>query len=494
MQDENSIPKKKKGKGRLARIEKRMGNINALLLKIGLWVLIIISLGLLWREYNRKYYLIKPIEVPAHISEIGYSSTVVAQRIFDELSILKKENRSVRDFQGFSADNRSAAVDFQVAGFGLSVQSLATQLRMATGKVERIIQGEIVNEGEQLSLRLRVPGQRIQDIKAPLNDLSVALDSLTKTAAFELFKITEPYLYAVYLNNQDDNKKALIAAKALLNIPEEKKWGFNLIANIEGESKNFDKSISYYKMAIADDSEFRLPYKNLAFLYKDLDSIELAVEYFEKAINLQDENDNGWDEANYYMLLVKHNLDKPKQESTKNKILKLDDPEMFNFCAASANNNGMYKETLFWSKKVLSKNKIDMQANIQAALAACVIGNRSACAQHLEQFKNFHPNNSFQLIPETILSILDEDDPRFFYLLDSIEAHHPEIMANSNGMTLFFTLENIKKGDIQAAQAIFLKEAQSENFNPMGYKEIFFIEELFPAMPDSMQQQFRKFL
>lgn len=485
-------PATKKTKSRLARFEKRIGYLNALLLKLGLWLIILLSLGMLWREYHRSYYLIQPIEVPQAMEELGYTPTVMAQRIFDELLEFVNESGSVRDFQGFSADQRTAQVDFQVAGFGLSVQSLATQLRTATGKTERIIQGEVVDEGDALALRMRIPGKRIPDIKVDKKQLSATIDSITKQAAFELFKITEPYLYAVHLNAEEKNEEALVVARGLLNDPDERKWGLNLIGNIEKVKNGNAASIFYYKLAMAEDEDFRLPVSNLAYTYQAMDSLSLAYEYFEKSIDIQPMPQKMWIQANYYMALIKEGRQTEKVNELRKELLTYEEPDLYSFCANSASDRGLYEEALTWCEKSIVLYPTNFGINMTCSMAAAATGKKEKCLDHLAAMKKFNPENPSAILPEVLISLLDKDLDHYEYLIDSVNVHHPRVAANTNGMILLDLIFNIYKGNEAEAQTITDTLVSTEGFDIRDFKEIYFTLDILPYFPDSLQTAWKE--
>ena len=480
-------PSRKKGKSRLARFEQRVGYLNALLLKLGLWLIILLSLGMLWREYHRSYYLIQPIEVPQAMSDLGYTPEVMAQRIFDGLSEFVNQSGSVRDFQGFSADQRTAAVDFQVAGFGLSVQSLATQLRTATGKTERIIQGEVVDEGNALALRLRVPGKRIPDIKVDKNQLATTIDSIAKLAAYELFQITEPYLYAVHLHDQEKIDEALVAARELLKDPDEKKWGLNLIGNLEKEKNGNAESINYYKLAMAEDEDFKLPISNLAYTYQAMDSLTLAFEFFEQAIAMQPMPQKMWTQANYYMALLKEEKQNEKINSLRQDLLAIEEPDLYTYCARAASNTALYKEALIWCEKSRLLFPTNFEINMHCTMAAGALGNKEKCQEYLAIIKKFNPENSFAILPEALITLMDKDLDQYEILMDSINVHHPNVAANTSGIQLLDLLYNIYKGNDKEAQAMVDQLVLSEGFDLAEFKEFYFTPDILPYFSDSLQ-------
>ena len=148
---------------------------------------------LLLREMRREDIEIAPIQVPTRLAEAGLSPDVVALRLLDQVVLVQNTVTAERLGQQ-RLELAGDQPDFNVPIAGLSLRALATLLRSVFGTPSKRITGEIVQEKEQLKLRLRLAGRGlIADIDGVQSD---AVDRLLAMAAPEIWRVIQPRLYA----------------------------------------------------------------------------------------------------------------------------------------------------------------------------------------------------------------------------------------------------------------------------------------------------------
>jgi TPR repeat protein len=161
------------------------------------------------RETFRDVVVIRPIGVPKALTEEGYTSSIVSQRLLDQIAMINRQNEIVsRPFlkKGKSFDTELSEVDMQLPGLGLSLRSALSYLRTTFGAGETEVGGEIIQQADnRLVLRLRVSSERgpFSDIVSTgaANDAEgggSSLDDILRIGAIQTVHTLDSYALAVY--------------------------------------------------------------------------------------------------------------------------------------------------------------------------------------------------------------------------------------------------------------------------------------------------------
>jgi len=146
------------------------------------------------RETFRDVVVIRPIGVPASLADNGYTSTIVSQRLLDQIALINRQNEIVS--RPFLKKSRSfytelGEIDMQLPGLGLSLRSVLSYLRRTFGESETEVGGEIIEQDDKrLVLRLRVSseGGPFSDIVSPVTSVGTpqgasSLDDILRAGA-----------------------------------------------------------------------------------------------------------------------------------------------------------------------------------------------------------------------------------------------------------------------------------------------------------------------
>ena len=161
------------------------------------------------RETLRDVVVIRPIGVPQVLTDDGYTSSIVSQRLLDQIALINRQNEIVsRPFlkKAKSFDTELGAVDMQLPGLGMSLRSALSYLRTTLGAGETEVSGEIIQQADnRLVLRLRVSSQRgpFFDIVSPgaASDAeggASSLDDILRAGAIQTVHALDSYALAVY--------------------------------------------------------------------------------------------------------------------------------------------------------------------------------------------------------------------------------------------------------------------------------------------------------
>jgi hypothetical protein len=157
------------------------------------------------REAYLPTMTIAAFDVPASLSERGPSGQVVAKALFDEL-ICRRElvtTLDKGDLKGVWAKNR---VDVLIPQAGFTLQSLFRYLRYATGH-EISIDGEMVLDGDNATLKVRVAGKPPSVVKGPV----AQWEKLVTDAAGGVLEATQPAVHAAWLGLKAETPDDLAA-------------------------------------------------------------------------------------------------------------------------------------------------------------------------------------------------------------------------------------------------------------------------------------------
>ena len=175
-----------------------VANLRMVLLRNALIVLALVAAVVLVvvvgvREARRPTLTIAAFDVPPSLQARGLTGQVLAKALFDEL-IRRRELVTTLDsgeLKGAWAENR---VDVAIPQAGFTLQSVFRYLRYATGN-ETSIDGEIVLEGDNATLKVRVAGKP----PAVVQGLLAQWEQLVADAAGGVLEATQPAVQAAWL-------------------------------------------------------------------------------------------------------------------------------------------------------------------------------------------------------------------------------------------------------------------------------------------------------
>ena len=175
-----------------------VANLRMVLLRNALIVLALLAAVVLvvvvgMREAHRPTLTIAAFDVPPSLEARGLTGQVLAKALFDEL-IRRRELVTTIDsgeLKGAWAENR---VDVAIPQAGFTLQSVFRYLRHATGN-ETSIDGEIVLDGDQATLKVRVAGKP----PAVAQGLLAQWEQLVADAAGGVLEVTQPAVQAAWL-------------------------------------------------------------------------------------------------------------------------------------------------------------------------------------------------------------------------------------------------------------------------------------------------------
>ena len=227
---------------------------------------ILIAMAII-RETFRDVVVIRPIGVPVSLADNGYTSTIVSQRLLDQIALINRQNEIVN--RPFLKKSRSfytelGEIDMQLPGLGLSLRSVLSYLRRTFGESETEVGGEIIEQDDKrLVLRLRVSseGGPFSDIVSPVTPTGTAqgassLDDILRAGAIQAVRVLDSYALAVYYLGKEQAKVPEIAQYCEDYDPSCKPWSALLRGLVFSGKHDWTGADASYREALA---EFGIP-------------------------------------------------------------------------------------------------------------------------------------------------------------------------------------------------------------------------------------------
>ncbi len=165
------------------------------------------------REAARQPIEVAAISVPAALSDTGMTGDVVALRLLDAIEATARAVHA-ETMQRPLAELEGSQPDINIPVAGISLRSLAAVVRNLLGWPDRRVTGEVVTQGDQLRLRLRLAGHGVvAEVDAPASE---GADALLARGAPEVWRVVSPRLYAWHVAGSDIDQRDIRDRLALL--------------------------------------------------------------------------------------------------------------------------------------------------------------------------------------------------------------------------------------------------------------------------------------
>jgi tetratricopeptide (TPR) repeat protein len=231
---------------------------------------------------NDRGAVIEAFSVPPDLETHGLTGQVVAGKVLDRLSDLQAQTNSNRAGSSY-VNNWGNDIKVQIPETGVSIGQLYLYLCQWLGH-ETHIGGEIYRDDQGLAITARVGAQSLT-----LRGTDGKLDDLIRRAAEAVYRATQPYRYAVYLDNHGRSAEAGAIYRQLIaaGSREDRAWAhIGLAAQASGRG-DFSGAAAMLKRAVAIEPGLLLPYANLANNEGQLQHDELQLFYLRKAVALE---------------------------------------------------------------------------------------------------------------------------------------------------------------------------------------------------------------
>jgi len=251
--------------------------------------------GAIWvvREaYRADGLRVEPFSVPPDLAANGLTGQVVAARLIDRLSELQSQTNTGRPARTYSNSWGDKTIKLEIPETGVSLEELDSWLRAKLGH-ETSLSGEVVRTGSGIMLTARAGADGAVSVSGTETDMT----ALTGKLAEAVYRLTQPYRYAVYLMRHESrpaDAAPIFRQLALNGNAEERQWSYNMWANAtEVATYDYDLGLRMYQKAHQADPGAIQPMSTLAQDLSRFGRLEEARQINKEAVELQRKNDPG---------------------------------------------------------------------------------------------------------------------------------------------------------------------------------------------------------
>ncbi len=242
--------------------EKKLGVLLRLAtLVVGLAVAGGLSL-LIWQAAHSEGLRVEPFSVPPDLAANGLTGQVVAARMIDRLSELQAQTNTGRPARTYSDTWGDKTIKLEIPETGVSLEELDSWLRAKLGH-ETSLSGEVVRTPSGVMLTARAGNEGAVSVSGPEADMP----QLTGKLAEAVYRLTQPYRYAIYLmrhENRPADAAPIFRQLALNGSPEERRWSYNMWANAtEIATHDYELGLRLYQKAHQADPDAIQPMSTL---------------------------------------------------------------------------------------------------------------------------------------------------------------------------------------------------------------------------------------
>jgi tetratricopeptide (TPR) repeat protein len=202
---------------------------------------------LVWYAANSNDLVIDSFAVPPELAARGLSGPVVAAKLSDRIASMQSQTISNRPPKSY-ANGLSEGLKLEIPETGVSLYELDRYLREKLGH-DLHIGGELVQTGKGVALTARVGSNGSATVAGAEADM----DNLLQNLAEDVYRITQPYRFAVYLNNHGRTTDALPVLKDLARngAKDDRSWALNLLGLTARDRDGADASMALASQAVA---------------------------------------------------------------------------------------------------------------------------------------------------------------------------------------------------------------------------------------------------
>lgn len=229
---------------------------------------------LVWDASRYQGLVVEAFSVPPDLAARGLTGEAVAGQMLDKLVDLQAGTDSVRSPGSYAID-WGKAVEVQIPETGVSIGELQKFLRNWLGKETRI-SGVVFRTRDGLAVTARTAGSS----GATFTGAETDLDGLMQKTAENVYARTQPYRYAIYLQqgHRDPEVDALLADDRAWPAAEQKwrqrMWGFVL------ENRgDLTGAGAHYRQAVTIDPD-------MAATWYALGRVELALGHEQQSLDI----------------------------------------------------------------------------------------------------------------------------------------------------------------------------------------------------------------
>jgi tetratricopeptide (TPR) repeat protein len=219
------------------------------------------------REARRNTVFLDPIDVPRALNTRGYSPTVIAERMLDALSAMRRTTPALAELRGVERD--ATAVDLHMPG-RFSLQGAARYFHRLLRTPEIHVGGEITREAGVYELTLRCRERSGASIVGVHRSADIA--NLLAMGAEDVLRIIDPWVLAHHyfaLESREPGSEFPRTTDTLEHMlghagAAERPWALNLQGICLMQQKRLDEAIDCFEKGAAAGPQLPFIHQNWA--------------------------------------------------------------------------------------------------------------------------------------------------------------------------------------------------------------------------------------
>jgi tetratricopeptide (TPR) repeat protein len=198
----------RKNKLTLARLAK---SIRVWALNFIVVFLVVVLLKVVIQEIYNKGYHIRALRVPQEVELSGYDGVTASYMMLDDVNrmiSIGNRNRNTKDVEEYKQSAERNQLQVEVAGVGISPETISSYIKQAIGIKSKSIGGEIVRQGNTLKFFLRIGGWPMETFTQKIDSAGVAsaVEKIIQQGAESVLKRSYPLLLGYYYFTMIDEK------------------------------------------------------------------------------------------------------------------------------------------------------------------------------------------------------------------------------------------------------------------------------------------------
>ncbi len=165
---------------------------------------------MVWDAAHSNGLLIEPFSVPPDLAARGLTGQVVATKLLDRLASMQAQTNSGRPAKSYANSWGEHGIKLEIPEAGISLNELDNFLRAKLGH-DIHVSGEIVRKASGLALSARAGDASTSSITGQEEDM----DALVQQLAEQVYRITQPFRYGMFLVTHQREAEALPVFEAL---------------------------------------------------------------------------------------------------------------------------------------------------------------------------------------------------------------------------------------------------------------------------------------
>ena len=208
---------------------------------------------MVWSAASSNGLIIEPFAVPPDMAAKGFSGEVVAAKLQDRLTAMQAATSSTRSPRSYANDWGAHGIKVEIPEAGISLAELDDFLRARLGNDIRV-SGEIVRTDAGLSLTVRAGDEGADTVSGKDGEM----DALVQKLAESIYRLTQPYRYGVYLEQDGHYAEARPVFMRLVQTGSilDRAYGYNGLSDLATIEDGFGASIPFLQRGLAVTPDF----------------------------------------------------------------------------------------------------------------------------------------------------------------------------------------------------------------------------------------------